>query len=1691
MINRLQFLHKSELFETREKAIEFLDGLRITRPSLFAEPVVVRYGNEKEPNVILAIGATGSGSTQGTLDSSYFIIDAQGIKDDIQEKYDEIEHALAKLAFAVVDTDTLDLEKIETEDSTTLKGNVKVPEKVVINDSNITNIIKTNRDGLYSYVNLKFDDKTNTFTFQVNESVNTFSIPVIESGKYDISKEAIVFTFTDGTTTEVDVDDLIDEWTTEEENSETPIVLTKERHTDKNTDMDDRNSDQWKDVLKADVRIASDKEHNILEKTSDGRNLYVKGTADNIFFKDGKNVKEAIEAINTEVSSAYKGNIIFKDYANNGDYNGIAANVDVEYKKETNTLVFKRSDNDGQIVSKEFKLNSAAFINDISYDTVNETITIRYKDEDGKEQKTDIELSNLLDDWVTNSDGHNVELNKQVKPGDKDVLTADVKLTDKTNDNYQILEERDDKLYVRGTADNIVYDTEKGETVKSAFDRTEKELQAESDRAVSSEKALSDSVGTINSTIGSGFTTLKTETITDKFTSLSGKVDNEISERRESDEKFTKSIETLTESAETANTNITNLYNGLGDDYIGNNDSHTAENTVTNRLHRLEVSATTADANIKELSSKTANLTSSAETANTKISELTNSASTLFEKADTLDDKIDAVSGSAHFEVGDTDTVVMSKNADVTSHTVTANVKVSSKDKNTILVDGNNGLYASLDYDANRNVIIISDTNNDTHKKEIQLNSVSVIEYMRYDKAREVIVIGYKSNASLSETNILEIPITDVLGEWETNNNSHSVRLVRTQHSVDGTDELSGDVVLATEGNYTDNLIKQVTTTVYDEEMKGLYVSGNKVNESARGIATEEAKAAADKALVDAKSYTDSVHETVKGEINTAKDNGVSEANTYTDNKLERYGHNLHDELSTISANTVNQAVTTASAYTDNKVSDVDTKAQGYASSAETNSKNYADRLRQTSKDEISGLTTNLQQMITSEANERASGITDVSNKVSQETSARTAADDLINTNLRNETSARQTADNTLQSNINKEILDRTNADNRLEGLITTTANDVKGYADTKATGAIESAKTYTNSVHDLINSEINTAKENGVSEANAYTDNKLKAYDHTLHDELSTISASTVNQAVTTANGYTDNKVSDADTKSQGYASDAEINSKNYADRLRQTSKDEISGLTTNLQQMITSEANERASGITDVSNKVSQETSARTAADDLINTNLRNETSARQTADNTLTEKINNEVSNRTDADTSLQTNIDKEVSNRTAADTTLQSNIEKEASERSKADSRLEGLITAESNARENNDKTLDTKISTTADQVKGYADTKAFETLGSAKDYTDKQNVSLSGAIKTYVDNEVGDITLVGNTTKTATVSVKDKKIAADVKIASGDKNRIVANADGLYVGDISAAYNAQTNTLTINGLNGQPVLTQKLNSASFIDSINYNEDTHYLNIVYHTTEESSATTVNVNLTDLIKDTKADETSNTPIEITVSATSENGVSVNKIKGDVNIANNVAGNILKTVSQNGKGALYADASSILNDITALSATTKSLSTKNDGDKEEINNIERSVGLDGEGNYVPSNNPYISGATSLTDADDKLANAVSKVDESINSLMLGSKTYSVNVFTEKDNDTYASLLKADVRLSVAKGQDESELTRTEIPNGNNYEGNLLQIIKAKSNGLQIELGNSINGLYFGGSIDYGMMEGDDNING
>ena len=96
MINRLQFVHNSDLFNTREEAINFLNNTyyrQVTRPSLYAEPVVLKYGNAESPNIILAIGSRGNGISPSE-DSSYFIIDVQGIKDDIEDKYEDIQNAM-------------------------------------------------------------------------------------------------------------------------------------------------------------------------------------------------------------------------------------------------------------------------------------------------------------------------------------------------------------------------------------------------------------------------------------------------------------------------------------------------------------------------------------------------------------------------------------------------------------------------------------------------------------------------------------------------------------------------------------------------------------------------------------------------------------------------------------------------------------------------------------------------------------------------------------------------------------------------------------------------------------------------------------------------------------------------------------------------------------------------------------------------------------------------------------------------------------------------------------------------------------------------------------------------------------------------------------------------------------------------------------------------------------------------------------------------------------------------------------------------------------------------------------------------------------------------------------------------------------------------------------------------------------
>lgn len=119
--NSLQFLKHSEVFETREDAIAYIDDF--LRPEvLLAEPAVVFYGDSKKPNVILAIG---------NASRKVFLIDTAKLSEDIAEvakvaedNHKEVEY-VNSLIKNIVEACGLDYDQNKKENQITYKGNVR------------------------------------------------------------------------------------------------------------------------------------------------------------------------------------------------------------------------------------------------------------------------------------------------------------------------------------------------------------------------------------------------------------------------------------------------------------------------------------------------------------------------------------------------------------------------------------------------------------------------------------------------------------------------------------------------------------------------------------------------------------------------------------------------------------------------------------------------------------------------------------------------------------------------------------------------------------------------------------------------------------------------------------------------------------------------------------------------------------------------------------------------------------------------------------------------------------------------------------------------------------------------------------------------------------------------------------------------------------------------------------------------------------------------------------------------------------------------------------------------------------------------------------------------------------------------------------------------------------------------------
>ena len=106
MNGRLQFIHQSKVFKTNVEAKAYVEEYLIRNNfiSLLAEPMVVLYGEESNPNVLLVIGNKTNTNEQGTLEfyegNGYFFIDSAQIEADIlanKESIDNLELSVEKI----------------------------------------------------------------------------------------------------------------------------------------------------------------------------------------------------------------------------------------------------------------------------------------------------------------------------------------------------------------------------------------------------------------------------------------------------------------------------------------------------------------------------------------------------------------------------------------------------------------------------------------------------------------------------------------------------------------------------------------------------------------------------------------------------------------------------------------------------------------------------------------------------------------------------------------------------------------------------------------------------------------------------------------------------------------------------------------------------------------------------------------------------------------------------------------------------------------------------------------------------------------------------------------------------------------------------------------------------------------------------------------------------------------------------------------------------------------------------------------------------------------------------------------------------------------------------------------------------------------------------------------------------------
>ena len=1063
-INRLQLRHHTPIFETREAAIEYIysqirfadEGLAFEDKrygfSLLGEPTVLLYKNvteadptgENDPHLIFAIGSATNEGTQYN-DNRFCIIDIDKTEKEIEDLWEEIEKAVKGLTILTENSNTLNLYSEETEDGTIISGDVVVATSQIFDDARKPNIILNTEDGLFTYVDMKVDEETGYILFTVNGETKEFPINnyYIVKGYYSKKDESLHLLRKDGVDVVISLENLIDEWGVEGEASNTPIVLTREE-VGYGDDSLHNHVEPWQDVLKADVRLA-DRRYNILNKTSDGRYLYVDGLASNItFFKNGEemSVQEALTDATKGISNDST-NIIYEKI------DGYYATANLKYISKDNKLIFTTSNVTGGTSVEEIHLNAVEAFTKVYYDPVTENLVILYKDGSGDIQEVDIPIGQMMQDWEWDiqNEGHNVKLHKQRVIAGNDKVSADAAIYD---DPDNILVDKNHELFVKGTADNIRYGRDGNVSdeldklnandadinarlneTSGKVDTLRVEFDAEVERATSEEQRIDEKltneinrskekdnehdyrISTIEQTIGDGFSIDGHETITYKFNELSAKT-NTISAKTETLDANLGLLSAKTEAEIVRAKSEEQKIEKKFDDELG--EGFDIRNTVRDEFDREKSERVGEDARLQA-----------------EIDALS---------ADTKGKLIDVINLDHSIDVDKTDPVKPVISVNLSDEQI--------ENMPNVIKLNNDGLYAGVDLDyyfesgTSKNVLVFKTTNG---TKTFDLKTNSVVDKIYYDQTREAIIIEYTVDGHRMPDVV--VPVHDLINEWRVSEDTNgAIKLYKYRESGATQDVLYAESIIS---DHEDNILINDNGALY---VSGAQIEQNKADIAALGermdaaeadidaledgLAAEIARATGEEQRIEEKldreverstTEDDNLWEALRAEIarSTDKDNEHDRDIAEEIQRAKDAEHALHDEIVEETTARISSD-TTLNTKIDNEI----TRATG--EEQRIDEKLDREITRSTAKDEehdtkINELRSDLTNEITNRTNEdlRLEGLIHA-----EEDRAKTA-ESAITHALEVETLDRQNGDNTLNQKIDTEIARATSEEARIE----------------------------------------------------------------------------------------------------------------------------------------------------------------------------------------------------------------------------------------------------------------------------------------------------------------------------------------------------------------------------------------------------------------------------------------------------------------------------------------------------------------------------------------------------------------------------------------------------------------------------------------------------------------------------------